>query len=330
MRKNFNGATLLEEIDLSHNEIKLIHSDAFSGLPKLRAIDLTKNKLNLVNRFAFSRLTHLKQLELSENPFDCDCRLRDFVEWQKDKYIVQPPKCMFPEKLRDKPWNHLKLDEFACAPKLTPGTGGKKAVVNVGLPTTLYCKASGIPEPRLIWEFHNATQTVVIQSAPGKYELKKNPVDGCQHYEPAPAPAPPSGCSWMHSLRIVKVGPSDVGVYHCKATNPADTQYLVFQLDLDRGQIVQQMTGNGLPPAKGYGHESQSIVKEMGDDARGGVVTTQSVEKVNFYVGFPNLASLHFGKNLLILKIFKFLRRSHIATVHFFFRLRKPLPAGTS
>lgn len=279
MRRNFEGAVSLEEIDLSYNDIKFLHNDAFSGLPKLRKIDLTRNKLSLVSRLAFSRLPHLKQLELSANPFECDCQLRDFVEWQRGKYIVQPPKCTSPEKLRDKPWNHLKLDEFACAPKLTPGTGGKKAVVNVGLSTTLQCKASGIPEPKMIWEFHNATQTVVIQATPGKYELKKTPVEGCQYYNPTPLPAPASGCSWMHALRIVKVGPSDVGVYHCKAINPADTQYLVFQLDLDRGQIVQQMTGNGLSPLRSSG-ESQSMMDGVG--GAGGETTLAPVEKVGY------------------------------------------------
>lgn len=58
---------MLENLDLSYNLIKQVHSQVFVNLSKLSLLNLSNNQLTFINTNLFSKLTNLRQLDLSNN-----------------------------------------------------------------------------------------------------------------------------------------------------------------------------------------------------------------------------------------------------------------------
>ncbi|XP_023680297.2 leucine-rich repeat-containing G-protein coupled receptor 4-like [Paramormyrops kingsleyae] len=65
----FQGCFQLEELNLQHNHIQLIHRDTFQGLASLHILDLSRNEITSIHQDAFSSLTSLTNLDLSSNHF---------------------------------------------------------------------------------------------------------------------------------------------------------------------------------------------------------------------------------------------------------------------
>lgn len=103
--------TILRELGLSGNHIKVLSADMLSGLTRLNKLNLSRNLIRTINPHAFTNLTFLDELDLSENnlthltpqvfsplcstnmslhgnPWDCSCAALDFIEFMKGELIV--------------------------------------------------------------------------------------------------------------------------------------------------------------------------------------------------------------------------------------------------
>ncbi|KFD57998.1 hypothetical protein M513_01231, partial [Trichuris suis] len=219
---NFEGAIQLSELFLSKNKITYVDVDAFRGLPALRSIHLDRNMLTKISVNSFLDLQNLNVLNLMENMWTCDCHLREFVIWQQGKYLSEPPLCRIPAKHEGRRWDQLKIEEFACLPRVTAWSS-RREMVDMASNVSLECLVRGDPEPKVEWKFFNYdNETVVIRES--NDELNKRTMLSSVHNKP-------EDMAWIHSLRIKSVRRDDLGLYQCTATNPAGTNSIVFQVE---------------------------------------------------------------------------------------------------
>ena len=87
------------------------------------AVDLARNNTVFLawQAESFFPLQNLHGLKLSGNPWNCSCSLKPLRMWMLKNNVPFegiPPICQEPTRLRDKPWDRLQLEDFACLPKL--------------------------------------------------------------------------------------------------------------------------------------------------------------------------------------------------------------------
>ncbi|VDP32545.1 unnamed protein product [Soboliphyme baturini] len=187
----------------------------------LRKIFIDRNQLAIVHYAPFVHLLQLKVLNLMHNVWRCDCELRPFIAWQMGKYLTEPPTCESPPRVGGKRWDQLKLDEFACAPNASPWSERRQFLRNQRN-VTLMCVVKGDPEPQVEWKFYNYdNETTIVRAVNPKYIIRNS-----LH--------PKERLTWTHSLTIIEPHSADAGIYHCIASNPAGTVYVVFQLESGR------------------------------------------------------------------------------------------------
>ncbi|XP_067117083.1 matrix-remodeling-associated protein 5 [Osmerus mordax] len=157
-RETFHGLWSLARLHLDHNHLEFIHPDAFQGLTSLRLLQLEGNRLqqlhpstfatfSMMDHFHMSTLRHLflsdngltslpqsmldgmphlENLYLQENPWTCDCRMKWFLNWDKNTPGVLKckkdrayaggqlcPMCSSPKHLRSK--EIQGLDSLSCS-----------------------------------------------------------------------------------------------------------------------------------------------------------------------------------------------------------------------
>ncbi|KAF8368405.1 lron-8 [Pristionchus pacificus] len=135
--------THLESIDLSSNKIADLTRDTFCRVPgvaelllaknQLSSFDVAKNCLSGLKRLdlsgnsfttfsssLFDLLPSLTSLDISENPIECECGMKEFIEFaQKEdsKFLNQDrTKCASPQALFGQSIFRVKL-ESVCVPK---------------------------------------------------------------------------------------------------------------------------------------------------------------------------------------------------------------------
>ncbi|KAI5631492.1 leucine rich repeat domain-containing protein [Phthorimaea operculella] len=125
---------ILQKLDLSHNQISLIESDAFYNMSALQRLDLSYNQISKVYKEMFKGLVNLERLNLAQNhiselapgTFDylvglthldiigntliCDCNLLWLGDWARNTSVkIGNVKCASPENMVGKPIRKLKI-----------------------------------------------------------------------------------------------------------------------------------------------------------------------------------------------------------------------------
>ncbi|MFH4982907.1 hypothetical protein AB6A40_009616 [Gnathostoma spinigerum] len=96
----------LTYVDLSHNAItELPHGHLL--LPQLEWIDLSNNALSNIIHSNIPQST--KILELDRNHWNCDCRLREFVRYQRRTLVARSLSCSQPPSLLGVKWDDLDI-----------------------------------------------------------------------------------------------------------------------------------------------------------------------------------------------------------------------------
>lgn len=230
---SFESITELRELKLIGNPIHTILNDAFLNLPHLERLELTDCRISTVEARGFDGLENtlevlkldgnrivdihsqtlmglqnLNGLELASNPWNCTCNLRPVIEWISTAKIAYsiPPICKHPERIAERSWDKIDLDEYACAPYVTANDG--KAYGVEGKNITISCNIGGIPEPKVKWMFRNRiianlTGTSIVPAAQGRklYVVNLQPSSS--------------------NLTILTADMQDAGIYTCVAENKA-------------------------------------------------------------------------------------------------------------
>ncbi|XP_060530613.1 leucine-rich repeat, immunoglobulin-like domain and transmembrane domain-containing protein 2 [Cylas formicarius] len=142
----------LVKLDLSNCEIKMITPNAFEGIEMLESLKLNGNQLSELRPNTVEVLNKLHGIELHDNPWYCDCRLRVVKEWLTYNNIPYPivPKCGGgPERLIDKSFAEIQMDDLACKPEILPVS--RYVEVFSGENATVACRANAVPSPHIKW-----------------------------------------------------------------------------------------------------------------------------------------------------------------------------------
>ncbi|CAD7079798.1 unnamed protein product [Hermetia illucens] len=149
---SFKTIRSLNKLDLSHCDIQTVAPQAFDGLDALHSLKLNGNKLMELQPRTVETLSELHGVELHDNPWMCDCRLRAAKIWLTTNNIPYPvaPVCAGgPERVIDRTFSELHVDDFACRPEMLPVSHYVKSVA--GDNASITCKSSAIPAPNVNW-----------------------------------------------------------------------------------------------------------------------------------------------------------------------------------
>ncbi|XP_075226064.1 leucine-rich repeat, immunoglobulin-like domain-containing kekkon 1 protein [Lycorma delicatula] len=142
----------LVKLDLSHCELQMIAPKAFDGVELLESLKLNGNKLYQLRPKTVETLSRLHGVELHDNPWYCDCHLRAAKLWLTDNNIPYPiaPVCRGgPDRVLDRSFAELQVDDFACKPvikldsRYVEATSGENA--------TIVCRVDSTPAAHISW-----------------------------------------------------------------------------------------------------------------------------------------------------------------------------------
>lgn len=159
----------LVRLDLSHCDLQMIAPKAFEGVELLESLKLNGNKLTELRPRTVETLRRLHGVELHDNPWLCDCRLRAAKEWLTDNNIPYPvsPVCSGgPERVIDKTFAELHVDDFACKPEILPVNRYIEATT--GENASIVCRAGAVPTAEIKWYWNG--RLLVNNSAFSSYQ----------------------------------------------------------------------------------------------------------------------------------------------------------------
>lgn len=209
MNDAFLNLPHLERLELTDCKIHTIEIRGFDGLENsLEVLKLDRNKLVDIHPKTLMGLQNLNNLELASNPWNCTCNLRPVIEWiavAKIAYTI-PPVCKTPERISERSWDKIDLDEYACMPTIVAAEAKANGVEGKNI--TMSCIVGGVPEPKVKWMFRNRlianlTANAVVPAAQGRklYVVNLQPSSS--------------------NLTILVADMQDAGVYTCVAENKA-------------------------------------------------------------------------------------------------------------
>lgn len=148
----FSNVLSLSKLDLSHCELQSISASAFEHLDSLHSLKLNGNKLSELRTRTVETLSKLHWVELHDNPWLCDCRLRTTKLWLTENNIPfpVPPVCSGgPERVIDKSFPELQVDDFACKPEMLPVRRHVEAIS--GENASIVCRTGAVPSASITW-----------------------------------------------------------------------------------------------------------------------------------------------------------------------------------
>lgn len=152
---SFRAVHSLTKLDLSHCDLVSIAPESFKDLHILQSLKLNGNRLSELRPRTIETLSQLHGIEIHDNPWYCDCRLRAAKIWLTQNNIPYPvaPACTGgPQRLLNRSFSDLTIDDFACRPELMHGSRTVEATT--GDNATILCRTSGVPSPKVSWYFN--------------------------------------------------------------------------------------------------------------------------------------------------------------------------------
>lgn len=137
------------KLDLSKCDIREIAADAFRNLRSLESLKLNHNKLRDLPLSSLEKLEKLRAIDLSDNPWTCDCRLRELKSWLAKHKLLSTPSCSAPNRLANRPFSDLPIEEFACKPEILPINRHVEAAI--GDNATIVCRTEAMPSANINW-----------------------------------------------------------------------------------------------------------------------------------------------------------------------------------
>ncbi|XP_045103239.1 uncharacterized protein LOC123499384 isoform X1 [Portunus trituberculatus] len=193
----------LVHLVITQNHIDIINDRAFRGLTRLEVLKLSNNRLPGLDSSAVHPLVAIHELHLDGNPWHCDCRLRPLRRWMIERNVafLEPPTCVQPDRVKNKSWQALQLDEFVCVPKLT--AVAPRVLAAHGENVSLSCRVENDVDATVSWLLGD--------------RLIRNNSERHRVLETAAA----SQDSRLSNLTLAGAGPRDQGTYRCVAINKA-------------------------------------------------------------------------------------------------------------
>ncbi|KAF5295990.1 hypothetical protein FQA39_LY12762 [Lamprigera yunnana] len=116
----------LQKLDISKNQLTILHNNQFDEVPNLRRLDISRNNIKQIELLTFIHLIHLerlklnqnqistiekgtfktlnalKQLDISDNPLTCNCELLWLLEWSQktSAKLISNPRCSSPSTFK--------------------------------------------------------------------------------------------------------------------------------------------------------------------------------------------------------------------------------------
>ncbi|XP_067623889.1 uncharacterized protein kek1 [Eurosta solidaginis] len=227
---SFASTPALHKLDLSHCDIQTIAPLAFNGLESLTLLRLNGNKLGVLLPRTIETLRKLHGIELHDNPWLCDCRMRDAKLWLTHNNIPYPvaPLCAGgPERVIDRTFSELQVEDFACRPEMLPISHYVEATM--GENASVVCRAKAIPTAVINWYWNG--RLLSNNSAFGSYQR-------VHIYE--------SGQFEKHSrLVLTNAQENDSSDFYCVAENRAGTAEANFTLHISMRAAGMASLGSG-------------------------------------------------------------------------------------
>lgn len=148
----FQNVPGLVKLDLSNCELQTVAPKAFEGIELLESLKLNGNRLTELRLHTVETLNRLHGVELHDNPWHCDCRLRAVKEWltyHNIPYTIAPVCSGGPERVIQKTFGELHVDDFACKPEILPVSRYIEATA--GDNATITCRANAVPAAHINW-----------------------------------------------------------------------------------------------------------------------------------------------------------------------------------
>lgn len=149
----FQYLSFLTTLELSNCQLGQVQDEAFLGLDNLEWLKLDGNRITTLQGHHILPQS-LHGINMQGNRWNCDCKLIDLHSWLITYNVPQQfedPKCMTPERLAGQVIKHLKTDDLACLPEITPAS--QFFELTEGRNISLLCKITSSPDVSITWWF---------------------------------------------------------------------------------------------------------------------------------------------------------------------------------
>ncbi|XP_066280215.1 insulin-like growth factor-binding protein complex acid labile subunit [Branchiostoma lanceolatum] len=194
----------VNSFSVSSTHIRVIEEGTFSDVtfPNLTRLELEQDdSMHFLPGNTIEGLNNLTAMIAYDDPFHCDCQLKAFVTWLRER--VNPPyvsaTCASPPSLKGKDLTDVPLASLTCdcqqveAPSID--TSGSDNSTREGQTAMLNCKISGCPEAEFFWTTPTGAMLAVESGFPRMEVLGSG------------------------TLVVTEAREEDTGVYTCTAVN---------------------------------------------------------------------------------------------------------------